>query len=216
MQSLAMRPFVDDLGLSDLVQHWLAVEEAIRQGARAGLRQHPVAMLSLEGFARNPRWTMHALLVWLKLEFTCNFGRFGCAAVEGGLPRVLDIDDSAMGLEHPGPSGPFDCGVELDEYFEDLYLSANLPDFTTWSDLPQADAWLRTVERYPNSKYAKQYADEIAGSVYARERHEALVAEYGQRVYEVSGYRLGNDFHGQSFNEPPDRGTVWWREWCGV
>ena len=222
VQALAMRTFVDDLGLRALVQHWLAVEEAIRQSVRNGqLRQHSVAMLSLEGLASRPRYTMEALLAWIGLEPRCHYGRYGCVGGHVGGQQwarsVLDIDDSAMSLEHPGPSRPNDgCTAQA---------AWHVPD-----------AWLRTVHRDPNGKYAERYASELKRSATAREQHEALVAEFGQRVYEVSGYtlkshapedeRIERSERGilwgprgretSNFGYGPNRETLeWWRGWCG-
>ena len=217
MQSLAMQPFVDDLKLRGLVQHWLAVEEGIRGGARRGLEERSVAMLSLEALASRPRHVMDALLAWLNLEPRCHYGRYGCAAAGGGDHwaglRVLDIDDSAMSLEHPGPARF--CSAATKEYIATHRVRDD--DGTIWSERPQAAAWLRTVHGDPNQKYADRYADELEDSELARERHEALVAEFGQRVYDVSGYYLDPPgSYRQTWRLQPSRSPEWWGQWCAT
>ena len=236
VQSLAMQPFVDDLTLRGRVQHWLAVEEGIREGARRGLEERSVAMLSLEALASQPRHVMDALLAWLNLEPRCHYGRYGCAAAGGGNHwaglRVLDIDDSAWSLSHPGPARF--CSAATKEYIathrvrdDDGTYRVRDDDGTyrdgTWAERPQAAAWLRTVRGDPNQKYADRYVSELADSELARERHEALVAEFGQRVYDVSGYRLALDpLPGSSivgsfiYRQEPSREPEWWGRWCAT
>ena len=221
MQSLAMQPFVDDLTLRGLVQHWLAVEEGIREGARRGLEERSVAMLSLEALASRPRHVMDALLAWLNLEPRCHYGRDGCPAAEGGGDhwaglRVLDIDDSAMSLEHPGPARF--CSAATKEYIATHRVRDD--DGTIWSERPQAAAWLRTVRGDPNGKYAVRYAAELDDSELARKRYEALVAEFGQRVYDVSGYYLDHPqylgSYGLAWRLEPSRSSKWWSQWCAT
>ena len=165
---------------------------------------------------------MEALLAWLNVEPRCRYGRDGCAADGGdhwaGL-RVLDIDDAAMSLSHPGPPPSLlgYCSAKENEYNAAHRVRGDYD--ATWRELPQAAAWLRTVHGDPNRKYAQEYAAELEQSALARERHEALVAEFGTRVREVSGYKLAvADFRWPgaalepvfSFRDSKE----WWGRWC--
>jgi len=66
-QALAMRVFIepDDAVLEHQIQHWLAVEEAIREDSLRYLRS--VALLSLEGLAAAPLQVVSKLLAWMGL-----------------------------------------------------------------------------------------------------------------------------------------------------
>jgi hypothetical protein len=66
-QALAMRAFIEpgDATLTDQLEHWLCVEEAIRDDARTHLRS--AALLSLEGLAAGPGPALVRLLEWLGL-----------------------------------------------------------------------------------------------------------------------------------------------------
>ena len=70
----------------------------------------------------------------------------------------------------------------------------------------------------PNRKYADRYAAELDDSELARERYEALVAEFGQRVYDVSGYYLDplHGSYGVAWRSEPSRSTRWWGQWCAT
>lgn len=59
-----MHAFVDDLTISQLVENWLAIEEAVRARA-AHLPRSAVALLSLEALAARPRPTVEGLLRWM-------------------------------------------------------------------------------------------------------------------------------------------------------
>lgn len=73
-QALAMRAFIEpgDATLADQLEHWLCVEEAIRDDARRHLRS--VALLSLEGLAAAPASTLDRLLGWLGLPAEAHGG----------------------------------------------------------------------------------------------------------------------------------------------
>ena len=156
---------------------------------------------------------MEALLAWIGLEPRCHYGRYGCVGGDRWARSVLDIDDSAMSLEHPGPARG-GCPAEANHY---NHQGAD------WYEQPQVAAWLRKVHGDPNRKYAERFASDTLGEIDDNsgvERHEALAAELGQRVYEVSGYRL-LDYDRHTARTGPSRGGMgegpeeWWRGWCG-
>lgn len=62
-QCLAMASFVDDLDTRQLLEHWLAVEEASRRAARA-LPPGSVLLTSLERLAAHPAATVRSVLCW--------------------------------------------------------------------------------------------------------------------------------------------------------
>ena len=94
MQAMAMNAFVDDLSLRELVEHWLRVEETVRDHARL-LRaadgpapaEARFALLSLEALTAQPERTVLSILAWLG-HCGAEGGAEGDSAVWRALPQA--------------------------------------------------------------------------------------------------------------------------------
>ena len=187
-----MDAFVDDLDTQALLEHWLAVEEAIRDGARHRLPRGKVALLSLEALAMRPRPILRGLLAWIL--------RGDGEGEEAHAGAVFDADAPAESEAPPVGTDSADSDGSTDG--ADAH----------WLELPAAAEWLRSVRTDPNAHYARAYAAQLASNEQARALHEALADTFEERVHAVSGYALRD---ASSYGEPPARPAVWWRYWHG-
>lgn len=64
MQAFAMRAFVDDQNLRQLLEHWIAVEEGVRRSARL-LPDARLLLTSLEALAAHPEVVVPRVLCWV-------------------------------------------------------------------------------------------------------------------------------------------------------
>ena len=187
-----MDAFVDDLDTQALLEHWLAVEEAIRDGARHRLPRGKVALLSLEALAMRPRPILRGLLAWIL--------RGDGEGEEAHAGAVFDADAPAESDAPP-------------EYTDSAAGDGSTDGAgALWLELPAATEWLRSVRTAPNAHYARAYAAQLASNEQARALHEALADTFEERVRAVSGYALRD---ASSYGKPPARPAVWWRHWHG-
>jgi hypothetical protein len=102
MQAYAMRAFVDDLSLEQLVAHWLAVETGLRAGCRRGAPPaHLVALTSLEQLTADPAGTVRRLRRWLGVpEADAGPGWAQSPATEAALRAVRAAPNARYAAEH--------------------------------------------------------------------------------------------------------------------
>ena len=102
MQAYAMRAFVDDLSLEQLVAHWLAVERGLRAGCRRGAPPaHLVALTSLEQLTADPAATTRRLRRWLGVpEAEAGRGWAQPPAAEAALRAVRAVPNARYAVEH--------------------------------------------------------------------------------------------------------------------
>ena len=230
MQALAMGAFVDDLDLSQLVEHWLAVEESLR----GEVRRHPggsLAMLSLEGFTSRPRATVASLLAWIgvpsasapPIGLRAGSGEGHEAAAASWGWDAEEEEEEEEGREAPPvPATPppplasepllpldVDAAAAATDSAADG-AEAELSPAAQWQSTRAAVAWLRAVRGEPNRRYAARYETLLAASADERARHEALVERFGSRVAEVSGYSLQDR---STYESRPQRSAEWWQDW---
>ncbi len=108
-QALAMRAFVDDLSLLELLENWLAVEEAARAVVRARAasgERGAVALVSLEGLAARPERTLARLLCCLGVE-PCDGGG-GATAPAAGVPELPAAAARWVGTVRPRPNDKYE------------------------------------------------------------------------------------------------------------
>ena len=189
MQAKAMHAFVDDLTISQLVENWLAIEEAVRARA-AHLPRSAVALLSLEALAARPRPTVEGLLRWM------------------GVPG-WSAGDAAAAVEERSraPFAPSSAEVLDADAFGASEPAA--PAAAFWEEA-EAAAWLQAVREDPNARYAAEYEAQLRADAEARAAHEAMVVAYEARVGAVSGYDLGRP---ERYRQPPERTSEWLRGW---
>ena len=109
-----------DLSTEQLVDHWLAVEQAQRHAVRdaarlrgaRGMGGRRVAMLSLEGFTARPRATVEWLLSWM-----------GLRGIDGGDARSSSSGQAGVGEAVGSGSGvadaDADAAVDVGDYVAD-------------------------------------------------------------------------------------------------
>ena len=102
MQAYAMRAFVDDLSLEQLVAHWLAVETGLQAGCRRGAPPaHLVALTSLEQLTADPVGTVRRLRRWLGVpEADAGRGWAQTPATEAALRAVRAAPNARYAAEH--------------------------------------------------------------------------------------------------------------------
>jgi len=102
MQAYAMRAFVDDLSLEQLVAHWLAVETGLRAGCRRGAPPaHLVALTSLEQLTADPAGTVRQLRRWLGVpEADAGHGWAQTPATQAALRAVRAAPNARYAAEH--------------------------------------------------------------------------------------------------------------------
>ena len=193
MQAMAMRAFVDDLTMRDLVLHWLAIEEHSRRAARA-LPPGSVALASLEALSSNPIAVVRRLFCWLGVGFNLRGPRGDAGAVAQS--RSIPVGD-LLAAECATSSG--DTGAHTT---------------SPWLATAAAQSWLASVRARPNQRYRHEYTLWLTSATAGATEHAALVTDFADKVRSVSGYEHLAD--AEHYEDPPRRTAGWLAQWLGA